>query len=376
MNALLCADIVALLSGGGSIWLCFILVWVGSMVFDEGIGDGREGETATSQLIYDVNLYATIPLLIIVSILFFQHLTTGDPLGLVRALSLVGIEFESASGSGHWDLVVGAAFTTGYFYALAGMTVGHELAHRATAAAQVGCRILLAFTLNTAFAIAHVHGHHRNVDTYDDPGSARRGEYILAFAVRCSIGQLIEAFRIEAGRLTRKGLPVVSWQNRALRDHLYVVPIYVVAFLIAGYRGVIGFTLAALAGTLLQKFVDYSQHYGLVRVDGSSIEERHSWDCLRLVSKLLQYNLPLHSNHHRAARTPFWQLKAAAGAPRLPCGYQTAAFIALLVPPLWHRMIDPLLRDWDERLASDEERALVKQRGWEIKPHSPAWALS
>ena len=29
------------------------------------------------------------------------------------------------------------------------------------------------------------------------------------------------------------------------------------------------------------------------------------------------------------------------------------------VPPLWHKMIDPLLADWDERLADDVERSLV-----------------
>ena len=35
-----------------------------------------------------------------------------------------------------------------------------------------------------------------------------------------------------------------------------------------------------------------------------------------------------------------------------------------LCPPLWHEMIDPLLADWDERLADDVERSLVASSGF------------
>ena len=49
---------------------------------------------------------------------------------------------------------------------------------------------------------------------------------------------------------------------------------------------------------------------------------------------------------------------ATAGAPVLPYGYETMALIAL-VPPLWRRIVAPLLSDWDQRLANDAERRLV-----------------
>ena len=40
------------------------------------------------------------------------------------------------------------------------------------------------------------------------------------------------------------------------------------------------------------------------------------------------------------------------------------AFIAL-TPPLWRYIIKRLLVDWDKRFASEAERAVVRERGWE-----------
>src|SRR5207249_1647366 len=52
------------------------------------------------------------------------------------------------------------------------------------------------------------------------------------------------------------------------------------------------------------------------------------------------------------ASKPFWELDIDADSPRLPRGYQTMSLIALY-PPAWHRAIDPLLADWDNRLANE-----------------------
>jgi alkane 1-monooxygenase len=65
-----------------------------------------------------------------------------------------------------------------------------------------------------------------------------------------------------------------------------------------------------------------------------------------------------------AATKDFWQLEAHERAPMLPYGYQTMAFIAL-TPPLWRRIMRQLLADWDQHYASDAERELIRQRGWD-----------
>jgi alkane 1-monooxygenase len=108
--------------------------------------------------------------------------------------------------------------------------------------------------------------------------------------------------------------------------------------------------------------VDYTQHYGLVRRPGAPVEARHSWECVHLLTNSVQYNLALHADHHLVATSPYWELRSRFDAPRLPCGYLTAALVAIC-PPLWHRLMDPLLADWDERLANDAERALLLERG-------------
>jgi alkane 1-monooxygenase len=63
------------------------------------------------------------------------------------------------------------------------------------------------------------------------------------------------------------------------------------------------------------------------------------------------------------ASKSFWQLRISPKAPLLPFGYQTMVFVAL-VPRWWRRTMGPLLAEWD-KLASDGERTLIRQRGWE-----------
>ena len=43
---------------------------------------------------------------------------------------------------------------------------------------------------------------------------------------------------------------------------------------------------------------------------------------------------------------------------------KTIAFIALTAP-LWRHIMRKLLANWDERFASEAEREVVRERGWE-----------
>jgi hypothetical protein len=79
---------------------------------------------------------------------------------------------------------------------------------------------------------------------------------------------------------------------------------------------------------------------------------------------VLHYNLPRHSDHHMFATKAFWQLDTQQRAPTLPYGYQTMAFIAL-TPPLWRHIMRRLLADWDKHFATDAEREVVRERGWD-----------
>lgn len=341
-NALLVAFIAALAHGGWTIWAVAALAILVGGSLDEAIGDEHKGIAGGLPLFFDTQLYATLPLLTIVTLLLLQATVAGG------------------------SALVAATIGAGYFYALAGVTVAHELTHRVTSPLSLmSARGLLAFTINPTFETYHVHGHHRSVATYNDPATARRGGYVLAFIARTVVRQSIAGWALEADRLRRKGLATWSWPNRVLAGGLCSLAILAVAAVAAGIAGVLVFLAAAVFGRIIHEMVNYVQHYGLVRADGAPIEMRHAWDSGRLISNVLHYNLPRHADHHLFASKPFWELDFAADAPRLPRGYQTMSLIALYAPA-WHRAIDPLLADWDRRLANDVERSLVRERGWTV----------
>ena len=53
-----------------------------------------------------------------------------------------------------------------------GITIAHELVHRPIKWQRLG--VWASLVNYAAFRIEHVHGHHRNVVTPEDPASARR----------------------------------------------------------------------------------------------------------------------------------------------------------------------------------------------------------
>ena len=260
----------------------------------------------------------------------------------------------------------GAFLTVGLIYGAGGVNVAHELFHRtANPIAVIMARWLLAFTCDTTFAIEHVHGHHRNVATEKDPATARRGEYVLGFFVRSTLGQIVGAFAFEAARLKRRGRPAFSLANRALRGQFMSLTIIAAFWYAAGLKGAVVFLGLALIGKLYLECVNYIEHYGLVRVPGTRIEERHSWDCYRMISSAALYNLTRHSEHHLNAAKCYWELGTNRLAPTMPHGYMTMIIFSF-VPWLWRRRIHPLLADWDAHMASQAERAIIAERGWQV----------
>jgi alkane 1-monooxygenase len=139
------------------------------------------------------------------------------------------------------------------------------------------------------------------------------------------------------------------------------------AFAIGQWPAVFFFTLSGLLGKAVLESVNYLEHYGLVRLPGTKVEPRHSWNSNAWMSSTVLYNLTRHSDHHAEGSKPFWRLRPMPEAPTLPTGYMGMILLAL-VPPLFRRAMEPRLRAWDARHASDAERALAQQEsqraGW------------
>jgi fatty acid desaturase len=361
-NALIIASGAAIACGGWPIVLAIAAIYVMGGPVDEVVND-RGGHLAFArQWFCDANLYLTLPLILLLTFVYLQFAGGSSfELPIVRAAA----GWSRPQGTWRYGMDLAAAtLLVGTCYAMFGATVAHELTHRPAALAQQSARGLLALMWNTSFTIFHIHCHHRYVGTLRDPATARRNEHIFPFTIRTSIGQYAVAFRLEAARLRSIGRPPWSWRNRVLSGQIISLAIIAAAAIIAGWRGILALLAAALVGRAIHEFVNYIQHFGLVRVEGAPVAARHSWDCYRTLSNVLYYNLPRHSQHHLFASRPYWALGQAPCTPVLPHGYSTMVLLAM-VPPLWRRVMSPRLADWDLQLASEAERALIAERGWD-----------
>jgi len=362
MSAILAFAILVTALGGAWLWGGFLAAFLASTLVDEGAGDDEAMPPAFLSALLNGFLIATLPLLIALTLVYMTYFSDGDPFGVIALASLVGHDLAAARARTDGLDLIGGALSLGLLYGGAGVTVAHELVHRVNRARDVEVgRALLGLTLDTTFAIEHVITHHRYVGTERDPATARRGEYVLAFVFRSTIGQLKSAFAVEADRLRRLGKPVASFANRAINGQVYSL-IYASAwFYAADWFGLVVFLALAAQGKFYLEVVNYIEHYGLVRLPGTRVEPRHSWNCERLVSTLMLYNLTRHSHHHRQAMRPYWELQVDHAAPTMPHGYMTMILLAF-VPPVWNKIMAPRLAAWDQA-ASPEERTYLAARG-------------
>ena len=263
-----------------------------------------------------------------------------------------------AAGPASWLELLGASFTVGFL--ISGSTlVGHELTHRVTDRfAMLAGRVSLALVGDAQFSISHVYGHHVNVATAKDAATARRGENLYAFAVRSTLGQYREAWQIERRRLRGRSRRARALANRVISGLGMTAVVLAVFWLFAGWRGLAAYALVWASTKFMFEAVNYIEHYGLVRVPGSPVEARHSWDCSTRAACNILLNLPRHAHHHADPSVKYWALRPTEGSPDLPYGY--IAHIALaMIPPLWHRFSAPRLAEWDATMATPGERELA-----------------
>ncbi len=364
-------SLVGFLLGGAYLWtgIIFILIigFLGDGVFKSDTQVLPDGK---STWFLNFLLFSHLPFIILINLIFAWHLGPGDPWGL-------GTFFLDYFG---WDLMTakeitrpvhlwGGVMTMGFVYGIASTNVAHELVHRIRHKPSISYgRWLLGFTLDTTFSIEHVFGHHQHVSTIKDPSSARRGESSWYFLYRSTKESLISAWYIEKRRLTAKKKAVFSYHNLFLRGQLISFIYGGLYYVMAGYLGVVIFLLMAVYGKAYLEFINYIEHYGLVRKPGTSIELRHSWNSNHPLSSYLLYNLPRHAYHHINSVAPYWKIKPCSEeAPKLPYGYLYMIFFSMF-PPIYKKIMIPLIQKWDLGSTTPEEKILARQAndkaGW------------
>lgn len=253
---------------------------------------------------------------------------------------------------------VGATISLSYLTGLGGLPPAHELMHRKHPVPIAFAHLYSTYYLMPVGDLPHIHVHHVHVGTPRDSDTPMRGESIYRFVPRAGWGQMAEGVKIEAARLTKRGISIWSWRSRILWMVVTESALVAVTVAVAGFVG-LACLLAAwvLCYFILQGF-NYTQHYGLVRVDGAPIAPRHSWNHLTLVDRALAYEIATHSEHHLDPDKPYWNLETHPRAPQMPS--IILCFLTTWIPPLWDRWITmPRLRHWDLHFASPEERKLA-----------------
>jgi alkane 1-monooxygenase len=235
-----------------------------------------------------------------------------------------------------WMLSVGAVSGT------IGITAAHELIHRPTLLERTAGGILLSSVCYGGFKIEHLYGHHVHVSTPLDASSARLGQSVYTFVPQAVVRNIRNAWKLEAERLQRHGLP--AWRNETLLWNLVSLVFAIAAWTAFGIAGLLFFFMQAVVAFCELEVINYVEHYGLARRKiGDSYEHvapMHSWNASYRLMNWFMLNLARHSDHHAHAARRYQELQHVDEAPQLPGGYGAMVMLAL-VPPLWFSIINP-----------------------------------
>lgn len=226
-----------------------------------------------------------------------------------------------------------------------GITVAHELIHRTSRFERFLGSFMLHQVAYAHFGLEHVEGHHRNVGLRIDPATARKGETVYAFIVRCVIFSLWQVWSIEAERNRRAGKAPYGVHNRMWRWTLsFPALVFAIGFIV-GWLPAVLFLVQAIIAIILLEMVNYVEHYGLERGELKPgvlerVAARHAWEARHRASNVSLFKLQRHADHHIAPQRRYQSLRVHDESPQLPHGYPVMLMLSL-VPPLWRAVIHP-----------------------------------
>jgi alkane 1-monooxygenase len=243
--------------------------------------------------------------------------------------------------------MLGWVLSQGVVSGVLAINVAHELIHKESRFEQFLGGALLASVGYHGFKVEHVRGHHVHVSTPEDASSARFGQSLWQFLPRALLRNTANAWRLEAARLHRAGLPALHWRNELVGWSALWLAFAAAAAVLGGGVGLAFFLLQGFFAAVSLEIINYVEHYGLERrrLEHGRYERPthlHSWNSSYRLSNAILFQLQRHSDHHETPRRRYQSLLHHDASPQLPGGY-AAMFVLALVPPLWFRVIDPRL---------------------------------
>ena len=258
---------------------------------------------------------------------------------MAQLLSVSSLVYGIASGNINGFWIFTAALSTGASSGTIAIVVAHELIHRKEKFWNFAGRFLLFSVFNPYFYIHHLRIHHKHVGTASDPVTARYGETYYSYVVRSIFGQLKQSFEYEKQRCVKTGSSPAGYHNyMVLCLAGYILVLSLTGFFF-GSQVAAALVLQAIFANLLLEYTNYIEHYGLKRLGNERVNETHSWQSDKVISRFFLIDLSRHADHHFHASKPFNQLLSHSKSPVLPGGY-ASMILPALIPPLWFRLVN------------------------------------
>jgi alkane 1-monooxygenase len=244
-----------------------------------------------------------------------------------------------------WAGMLGWVMSVGFISGIIAINVGHELIHKNSRLERTAGGIILATTAYGTFKVEHVLGHHAWVATDRDASSAKRGESVYAFVPYAIIHNALNAVRLSAESLKRRGYSAWSWRNELWWWSGVTIALSALLGAAFGPMAIVFFFAQSLVAIVSLEIINYIEHYGLRRkMEANGRAEKvspiHSWNSSYFLTNAFLFQLQRHSDHHANAARRYQTLEHHEAAPQLPGGYG-AMILLTLVPPLWRTVIHP-----------------------------------
>lgn len=274
--------------------------------------------------------------------LFYRAITLGWVAGF--GVLLVWAMLELAAGTFSLAGGIGWIFSIGIVGGL-GINVAHELIHKDGKLETRAGGLLLSLVCYAGFKVEHLRGHHVHVSTPEDASSSRYNQSLYNFLPQAYARNFINAWKLEADRLRRKGHKAFSWRNELIWWYSLSALALMALTIAFGWLGAAYFLGQSFIALNLLEIVNYLEHYGLHRrkLDNGRYERtgpEHSWNSNYFLTNVFLFHLQRHSDHHAWAKRRYQVLRHHDVAPQLPAGYAAMVVLAL-VPPLWRSVMNP-----------------------------------
>ncbi|MEQ5814061.1 alkane 1-monooxygenase [Marinobacter sp. NFXS11] len=273
---------------------------------------------------------------------FYKAITLGWVAGF--AALLVWSMLELASGTFSLVGSIGWIVSIGIVGGL-GINVAHELIHKDEKLETRAGGFLLSLVCYAGFKVEHLRGHHVHVSTPEDASSSRYNQSLYNFLPQAYMRNFLNAWKLEAERLQRKGYKALNWRNELIWWYS-ISALALAGFTIAfGWLGAVFFLGQSFIAFTLLEIVNYLEHYGLHRrkLENGRYERtgpEHSWNSNYFLTNVFLFHLQRHSDHHAWAKRRYQILRHHDVAPQLPAGY-SAMIVLAMFPPLWRRVMNP-----------------------------------